>query len=57
MREGFLFSYLKALHINNFKTKALLSWSISPTMQRFFMLFYSAVSETLYNHRYTIHNR
>ncbi len=57
MREGFLFSYLKPLHINNSKTKALHSWHISPTLQRFFVLFSSAVSETLYNHRYTIYNR
>jgi len=52
-----LFSYLKALYINILKTKALHSWHIPPTMQRFFMLFYSAVSESLSNHRYTIYNR
>ena len=57
MREGFLFSYFKPLHINNFKTKALHSWSVSSTLQRFFMLFSSVVSETLCNNRYAIYNR
>ena len=52
-----LFSYLKPLHINNFKNKALHSWHIPPALQRFFILLSSAVCETLYNHRYTIHNR
>ena len=57
MRERFLFSYRKALHINNSKTKALHSRKNSPTLQRFFMLFSAVVSEILYNHRYTIYNR
>ena len=56
MREGFLFSYLKALHINSFKNKALHSWSVSPTLQRFFILFSSAVFKSLRNHRYTVYN-
>ena len=57
MREGFLFSYIKPLHINIFKTKALHSWHIPPTLQRFFVLFSSAVSKILRNNRYAIYNR
>ena len=67
MREVFLFSYLKALHINNFKNKALHSWHIPPTMQRFFYCFLQLfpkpyttiviqyISVDLYDFRYNIY--
>ena len=67
MCEGFLFSYLKALHINNFKNKALHSWHISPTLQRFLCCFlrlfpkpYTTIviqyiTVDLYDFRYYIH--
>ena len=51
MREGFLFSYLKPLHINNFETKALHSWHIPPTLQRFFIMFLRFSSELHLNYR------
>lgn len=51
MREGFLFSYLKPLYINIPKAKALHSWHISPTLQRFFIMFLRFSSELHLNYR------